>query len=661
MNMSMNKNFSLIISLFSIFLIGTSVAELDMQQSPFGGPELPSLNDAQLKEMQGLFDYLASLSPEELEKIEQEARNTLVDMGFNPDTFEPLEPTAPTAPTEPKAPVEAEKPAAPQPPPLPSEYNAQQTHAVLDRLVARISQLRQKASSHVLEHRQLASWQEELNDMIFYLRVIRKPVHYQRLTTQEFLPLMKALSQLADTLDIYEPQFVIEDVILAEDIDNPYDILGVSYQASQEELERAYQRLAQAQSPEHVQNYLSAQGVVGRDLEHALKNARLTFSIITNAYQMLKDPKARAQVDRELQALKASRQEVEAGAQKALRSILDALSTAIYNQHVVTDLEKFLKNYEPQELALRKELETAEKERLKEQQELFKLVPKPSPGGPYEQRPSRTTPELKPEFAGVPRFGPPPLTGGAGAAGGPGTPEEPKAPEKDGGSGKGGKGGKKKEDKDKKEEKDKQDKKGEGKDKKEEKDKKEKKEKKEEEAFDVLGMQIAQVDEMLFNIKHYLNKEFIDKIAQSPVNEQTMQELNLFAQTVNLPLMVNSLEHIYNQLKELKTDRKKKQYKELWQGIDKRYKDLKEHIVALHDLLTKKLENASSQPLPADKPEEKALREQNILQPLGFFTHYIEKLGTSIAQLNELFKAEEKKEQEHKPGTPLPRRTVGKK
>ncbi|HVX01204.1 MAG TPA: hypothetical protein VHA52_12340, partial [Candidatus Babeliaceae bacterium] len=306
-----------------LLLLLPAAQTISQPQPPFAN--LPMINEGELKEM---FDYLSTLSPDELEELNQIGRNMLTQMGINPDTLEPMA-TAPTPEAQP-TPTAPALPAPPEPTVSYSPYTKEKVQETLDKLIERLQRIRQKNSSS-----ESISLTRELDQLIRYLHIINKKRHHERLLEVDFAPLIKALQQLADTLDIYEPLFVIDTFIVESPIDNPYDLLGVSLDATPEQLEAAFARLQTTKNPEAIKRELEPLGIQGAELEQAIKEAQLSFNIITDAYEILKDKKSKQQIDRELQAQLAQHREAAKGSIKALQYIQEALKRAFEEAKII--------------------------------------------------------------------------------------------------------------------------------------------------------------------------------------------------------------------------------------------------------------------------------------------------------------------------------------
>lgn len=342
---------------------------------------------------------LEKMSPQERKEFEDKMAEFWIAQGIDPNTIPPLEEMfsspanapqemQPTTDASTSLPADAEgyggrsstsgsqEIATPTITPSITAVPVQSQEDVaemLDALIARIDSLRKKATSDAPEFKRLSSWKEAMDELAYFLKVINKPEHHERLATKDFTRLFKLLQNLRDKLTLYEPQLLIEEV--DEHTDDPYEILRVASTASADTIKQAYEQYVAAKNPETLREKLTKDGFSEDDIEGQIKSAKLSLNTITDAYETLSDPKLRAQTDRSLKAARLYRESSETEAKKALDHILQQLSTAVYQQKVLTELEQFLQKYAPTELAAHKKMQEAEAKRKKEQADATKIQP----------------------------------------------------------------------------------------------------------------------------------------------------------------------------------------------------------------------------------------------------------------------------------------------
>lgn len=621
---------------------------------------IPSMDFSE-KELEGLYNYLQNLDDKELEEIERLTKQTLADMGFDPDTLQPLEGAfkQPLAPQQEKQPLLPEKPEAkPQEKVIePPKNIVREIPGLLDSLIAKLGSIRLKTS--------LGPWLADTNNLIRSLLIINKPEHHKRIAAPEYDKLRLALEKLNRSLQTYEPQLTIsiQKPALWED---PYEALGLLPSANQKQVDEAYAKIKEFQNPQTIRQQLAQANWSPTEIDKAVKEAQISLDFINDAYEKIKDPQSRAIVNLELEALQAAEQATSQSANQARQAIIGSLSDAIYQDQILNSLEHFLKKYEPEELAQRQQMDKAEAERLKEHQ--ASMSPKPYGGKTLHIRGTQPRQDFRmpwetPSFGGSgrPSFRP--------SGGGPSESPRPSQPggkdkSKPGGGGGGAKAGKGKEkDKDKDDEKktdeEKAKEKGEvgskyktpgtGKDKGTEKDKE-----KDEDKFDAVAQQLLDLDQGFFNFNENFDKPFFKDLQEKPLAvDQLAPNLNKFDQSTQIGDLSQKLTYIQKNL-EKADDRKKKQYKSMWKGIEKNTKEFEKNL----ETAQKGLE--PYQVSEEEKPEAKGKQKPqiNLDVPDG---QSVAKISSSVKQATQAMEkieslvGEKKKKPELFPGL-APRR-----
>jgi hypothetical protein len=335
-----------------------------------------TMSEAEFKEM---LDFLETLDEKELQELERIGREALVEMGINPDTLEQVgpagQPTLPMPTPEAKVTPPIKEPAKP----VIASENIEEVKKIIQRLIELLGSLRQKISQDPYETPVQRAFNQDLASLIYYLKLINKSHHYDRLFDAEYALIMQYIKELYEVIASQEPLFTVSPIIDYE-YDDPYEILRVTYDAVDADIKHAFEKISEQKSPENIKKRLLEEGLAGKDLQRQVKQAQLNFSIIKDAYEKLSDPKTRAQIDRERQALYARQKKLSHVAQEALNNMMTALSQAFSGQRLNALLEDFLKKYEPQELELKKKMDKAEKDRFAEQQARAKIQPTRTPG-----------------------------------------------------------------------------------------------------------------------------------------------------------------------------------------------------------------------------------------------------------------------------------------
>jgi len=358
---------------------------------PMGMPETMSDEDFAAM-VAAIEEELKKMSPEELQDLENKARESLIAEGINPDTLQPLAPGEavpfPQQPVQPQfVPQQpTEQPVAqPTQVTVPANSKAIQIHtpaevaSLLKKLLRHLEELRKKTNMDVPLTRQLKQWKEGLDDLVSWIKILNIPEHHQRLGSKDYGSLFDTLQNLKEVLVTYEPQFTIEP---QEEFENPYEILRVSQKASDEEIQEAYDTYVQSHDPATLRKQLEERGLSESEIKQKLKANRLSLATVTEAYEKISDPQIRAQTNRSISAITSQKRKDESLAQDALHMIINGLTKAIYQKKLINELEQFAKQYAPVEFEHKKKMDAEEANRRKEQG--IKQTPPAVPGGSYD-------------------------------------------------------------------------------------------------------------------------------------------------------------------------------------------------------------------------------------------------------------------------------------
>lgn len=362
-------------------LISMGMPGPDMQAMMQGQPGMQGMPDISPEDFQKMVEELEqffnSLSPEERAELEEIGRRELRNMNIDPDTLQAIDPNQPTGfdammqqqgqqpPTPATPPQEEEKPIIPQQ----GVRTTQEIQRTLGTLIEHLNFLSAKASSdQALSHAPLlAANRLVINRLLAYAKIINKPQHHERLTTTDTTTLFNSLYDLSHTLKNHEPSIIFLEGIKNDNEEDPYDILNLTEDATAQDIEKAYQRLASKKDPALIEENMRSRGLSEKDIQRSLKDARLGMNLIKQAYEQLKDPKLRAQVDRSRSARQETGRDAQEKSTQAITKVMNGLTRTIDQQNLLNELENFLKKHEPEELAQRKRQEQAEAERKKEQ------------------------------------------------------------------------------------------------------------------------------------------------------------------------------------------------------------------------------------------------------------------------------------------------------
>lgn len=261
--------------------------------------------------------------------------------------------------------------------------SAKNAQSVVQGALTHLSSLRKKTATNLVIHEMLQGWMQEMRELAYYLNVIDTHNHINRLTDTDYEPLFKALQTLHGALKTHEPKILIP-ADLEEDLDNPFYILGVSSNASQERIDMAFQKLKNQYVEENVKANAEAEGLSSKDKKRAVRSAKLALEAVEDAYGQISNPKLRKQLQRTYQAKNAQHEHDKAQTIESSKKITEALGQAIYQSALLDKLEHFLLDYAPEQLKLKKEMEIAEKKHLKSLSKQAQQRPSVTPGSRLE-------------------------------------------------------------------------------------------------------------------------------------------------------------------------------------------------------------------------------------------------------------------------------------
>lgn len=384
-----NKILSYAVALFSIVTCISFTSYVSAQDKfQIQENELKSLNlspgeEAEFKKFLNELNNLPAEDQEMIAQLGQEMEKQMRKEGLDPanpdDIFKWVEAQGPALeqplPPDITAPPVAEEPRIEKPQPqAPIIAIAAPADAkiMLTELVAHVASLRQKAAVSERLWTKLERYHQELNDLTYYLHILTQPDLLKHLTSEKFKALYKNLEALHSTFATYEPSVIVK-APSQENLDNPYELLGLDYSASQDEITQAFKHLEKVYDPAELEDEFKSQGMTTKDLAKKLKEARLQFRFIQNAYDSLIDPKERAIVDRSLKDQIAQAKRSEKSSSEAFEKIAAELTSKVYL--VIGDIQKLLAAFKPEELAKAKAHEELEKKILEESKKPVKIQP----------------------------------------------------------------------------------------------------------------------------------------------------------------------------------------------------------------------------------------------------------------------------------------------
>ncbi len=245
---------------------------------------------------------------------------------------------------------------------------------MLQALNKSLAVFRQKASCHGQMSNDIGRLNQELNEFTYFLNILTNKEITKYLISEEFNNLYNNLNQLYNTIVDNDHNIQICESS-DQEIENPYEILGISSKANASEIEAAYNNLKDIYATDSITENLKEQNYSEKDIEKKLKQAKLSFSFIQSAYDSLKDPKEKVQIDRDLREQENIENKLQRQSLDAFEKIKTGLTNSIFN--ILSDIKKLLEKYNPEELAKAKAHQDLEKKLLEESKKPVRFVQSP--------------------------------------------------------------------------------------------------------------------------------------------------------------------------------------------------------------------------------------------------------------------------------------------
>lgn len=352
--------------------------------------EALNLKGQDAQEFQQFVNAINNMSPEEqqfLQQLGQELETQMRTQGLDPSNPDDIFKWVEDQKTEQESGVgpkrEEERPIksfeAPEPclEPITVVASPADARMMLQEIVNHLGLFRQKASTDDEMAHKLERLSTELNELLYYLNVLMQEDLIKHLTSKDFATLHKNLECFHNLLLRYEPTMASQQPKIP-DVENPYEILEISYSATQAQIQAKFEKLKEKYDPVNISRKLDEQGITGNARKKQIKEARINFSFIQNAYDTLKDKKQRALLDRSLKDKIEQEKRTKAASLRAFNKLLDGVTVALYQHRVLADIEKLLQKYKPEEIAKAKKQEEIEKKVRERYKQPTKITPTPS-------------------------------------------------------------------------------------------------------------------------------------------------------------------------------------------------------------------------------------------------------------------------------------------
>ncbi len=381
---------------------------IPQQNFQISDEELKALNldPKEAEELKQFFDALNNLTPaqkQELEDLgratEERMRQQNLDPNNMDDLMKFLETQSPSQEKskEQKKSRKEEKilPARPIPAPsLPQEERPEiiavtsptDTLTMINEISHYISSLQQKAITLPAMVKKLDSKGQEIAEFKVYLGMLSAPDLIKLLSSKDFVPLQSSLERLHKSLRTFEPSISAKKRMEIVHFDDPYALLDLPYDTTDEEIKARYENLKAHQSPEVIEKQLQEEGCEEKVCKNKIKSAQRAFELIQNAYKSLTEN--REATDEYLSARISREARKEAASMRAFDSLFASITVAFSSEKLLQQIHQLFEKHKPEELAKMKsqiELEKKVYERSKKRISIPQVRPSQKPqGSPYE-------------------------------------------------------------------------------------------------------------------------------------------------------------------------------------------------------------------------------------------------------------------------------------
>ncbi len=337
-----------------------------------GNELIASLSDQELEEFSSMF----GVDPQELRK-EAESYLTQNEPQEEPE-IRPEQQAERERPTK----KEPQKTETPQPAKTPAK-DAQKAQDTTRALLKTIEELRAKGAASELIESHLRTWEDDLVLLIFYLKLLDKAEHARRLPAHESGKIITTLANLEEKIS---PLIKLIDPSVEKKIPNEYAFFDFNKAPTTQELQTAYQKKRAQYEPKTIEATLTKQGKSTQAIKQELKLARITQIAIDEEYERLSDPKNLAEIQRKEAQIKKEIEDTQKNWKLLLSKITKEFGDAFFEKKLLSKLEEYLQQYEPEELKIKKAQEKAIKEQEKEQAKRAKKAPETTKGSSVEPK-----------------------------------------------------------------------------------------------------------------------------------------------------------------------------------------------------------------------------------------------------------------------------------
>lgn len=346
---------SILIYASYIFIIGALFASPLYSalgpSSAVGGPNKPPAGqfpmDMSEEEMKMLTEFIDNLDQETLDALNaigEEIIKEADELGIDPRDYIQLQAQAQQEYEEKTEKVKGTPVTSPQ-----ASAEAQIVQELFKGIAKIIPEIMQKSVSDINLSNDILPFKYRLDDLVYYCTRLADEKMLKYLADSNFKTVIDDARNLYKALTMLNDQFVVAEFNLEGE--DPYEILGVSRSASQNDIVAAYDKLVRIIEPDRLELQLIKDGKTDDEIKKEVARAKARFDSVNNAYDTLRSKEEASYI---------------------LNKILDAISEAVDTKKIVEQATKILQLHEPEVLKLKKEQEKLEAEARKTQDAFIK-------------------------------------------------------------------------------------------------------------------------------------------------------------------------------------------------------------------------------------------------------------------------------------------------
>lgn len=229
--------------------------------------KMMGLNDTEAQELKKFFEALNTLSPaqrKELEDLGKATEEKMRTKNLDPNNFDDLmkfmENEQQNVGPKPKAtPPAVELPKIEKPiiTPVTSPANAK---ALVNDILSELGTFTARSQTRESLEKKLLNLRNDLVTFTYFLNILKAPDLLALLGSKEFVRLYNHLENIHTALFSYTPSIIPKKKIIIDE-DDPYEVLDMSYDATDEEIKNHFEDLKKRNDPALLKKELTAQKI----------------------------------------------------------------------------------------------------------------------------------------------------------------------------------------------------------------------------------------------------------------------------------------------------------------------------------------------------------------------------------------------------------------